>query len=1269
MRFTATGPNIPNELIDAQKRGELLFFCGAGVSVPAGLPSFEKLTKNVADKLHALDDKESEISNLLFNKQFDRTFTALKRTYGDEIVDSILLNELKLPQNPLLDNHENLLKLSINEENEPFIITTNFDLLFEKVNKEIRSFVPPYLPDLQSKESLSGIVYLHGKWINPKKNKPNNLIISSQNFGRAYLSHGWATRFLSNLLTRRTVVLIGYSGDDTLVRYLLEGLNSEGANANSIYAFERGEQGYIETKWSQLGATGISYPDHNDLWDTVAEWAKYAGDEQKWDRYINQLAQQSPKNLESFERGIITNYISTAEGAYKFMGLKPTPSSEWIYVFDKKIRLGQVEEIENTSGEKLLIDPIDLYGTDIDPSRSELDSLKENLKDKVGKDYISIFSDEHGVTLTEGLSNIHYENLWNVQSRIHALAIWFSKVAEQPAAIWWAQKQTNLHPAIIDQIKKRILDNPEVFLDRDLNFWIQNITTHVDKKKFSNQHEWYAIKKVLEKDQNPLLDLYFTYLKDVLSPILSMQPECNLEKTYIPTRTNEQYLFSKFDIDFPKYGSDNIEIHSENLQVVIKIISEKFIQYINLVNNLGDESTKYFFHNFYFPPINFDNPLKPQRNVYKKIGNLILWMCDLLKKLSIFNEELLIEVVKEWPNNDDLIFNRLKLFVWANSKSIDKLYINKDIKCLSNNFFWNRLIESDIMSFISNQWDNLDEDSRLLIEHKIIDYRQKSDHETCESYTDDKNYQVGRLLHKINQTKLGLSNYAYKEFTKIKSSDNWQENYAEQESLVAGVQSGLVSTNTSIEELDAIKDSTKFFEKVELLESDRSILFERKKPFIGFVTDNLSEALNKLLEELEKDNKREKYWIQFFDNVSSEVNQKQLCLIGEAILKLPQDIINSCRFTLTRFIEERLINACLNKKDLFWGVWDYIFNTLNLLGSEATSSAFGDSFESGRKVKKSRKTLEHAMNSPIGQLVDAIFKTYNTWNLKPHEFKSEVLWRLEIALQSKGEGSHHAISMITRNFNFLYENYETWSKYHLVPIFNPNNKNGEAAWDSFFNIRYKPSNRAILILKPFFIDLFKNELKWSKNERFKNHLASFLIKCCYWSYPKQKLFTNLEVRKILRSFDSDMLSHCLWILSDIVRKEKTWLSFGRFFFKNIWPKENFCQTSKTSKRLLDLAIDTSEYFSDIVKNIEPYLRNIEPSSLFLYQLTNDEDKHLLTEKYPQEVLLLLDKVIGQRVESYDNSLSKILEKIVREKPVLKNSIAWQRLYKLSISVF
>jgi hypothetical protein len=42
MRFAAQGPDIPADLLEARDRGEVVFFCGAGVSMPAGLPSFQR---------------------------------------------------------------------------------------------------------------------------------------------------------------------------------------------------------------------------------------------------------------------------------------------------------------------------------------------------------------------------------------------------------------------------------------------------------------------------------------------------------------------------------------------------------------------------------------------------------------------------------------------------------------------------------------------------------------------------------------------------------------------------------------------------------------------------------------------------------------------------------------------------------------------------------------------------------------------------------------------------------------------------------------------------------------------------------------------------------------------------------------------------------------------------------------------------------------------------------------------------------------------------
>ncbi|WP_279487625.1 hypothetical protein [Aeromonas veronii] len=43
MQFIPNGPDIPNELLHAHEEGRVLFFCGAGISYPAGLPGFGEL--------------------------------------------------------------------------------------------------------------------------------------------------------------------------------------------------------------------------------------------------------------------------------------------------------------------------------------------------------------------------------------------------------------------------------------------------------------------------------------------------------------------------------------------------------------------------------------------------------------------------------------------------------------------------------------------------------------------------------------------------------------------------------------------------------------------------------------------------------------------------------------------------------------------------------------------------------------------------------------------------------------------------------------------------------------------------------------------------------------------------------------------------------------------------------------------------------------------------------------------------------------------------
>ena len=52
MRFLADGPALPDDLLVARDAGQVILFCGAGVSMArAGLPDFPTLASRVIDRL------------------------------------------------------------------------------------------------------------------------------------------------------------------------------------------------------------------------------------------------------------------------------------------------------------------------------------------------------------------------------------------------------------------------------------------------------------------------------------------------------------------------------------------------------------------------------------------------------------------------------------------------------------------------------------------------------------------------------------------------------------------------------------------------------------------------------------------------------------------------------------------------------------------------------------------------------------------------------------------------------------------------------------------------------------------------------------------------------------------------------------------------------------------------------------------------------------------------------------------------------------------
>ena len=241
MRFLPDGPNIPDELLEERDNGNVVFLCGAGVSRPAGMPDFPELARYVVQELGTAEDAPSrgmlsqwddeKNVSVYARPSLDQIFNLLQQEYGARQIEALIAERLKTKYGTDVSAHETILRLSKSANGKPQIITTNFDLLFEKAaGRKLLTYVPPVLPDLASAQTLNGIVYLHGR-INSRINRGEGrqgLVVSSSDFGRAYLAEGWATRFIRDLLDQYIVVLLGYSANDPPVRYLLQGLHTRG---------------------------------------------------------------------------------------------------------------------------------------------------------------------------------------------------------------------------------------------------------------------------------------------------------------------------------------------------------------------------------------------------------------------------------------------------------------------------------------------------------------------------------------------------------------------------------------------------------------------------------------------------------------------------------------------------------------------------------------------------------------------------------------------------------------------------------------------------------------------------------------------------------------------------------------------------------------------------------------------------------------------------------------------------------------------------------
>ena len=318
--------DFPSPLLSDLRNGELVVFAGAGVSMgePACLPSFKELAEKIAQGTgEVLREKESE-------REPEDRFLGKLHQKGVKVHERAV-RELRGNNPKPTDLHKNLLRL-YQKSDQVRVVTTNFDLLFEEAAQDVFGAVPKVsqAPELPRGRDFNGIAHIHGDLKHPQ-----GIVLTDEDFGRAYITDAWASNFLVELFGRFTVLFVGYSHNDIILTYLARALSSDETKPRFALTDDSDLQ-----HWELLGVEPVIYPkpdakDHSRLYEGVRRLADRANfSVSDWQREITELAEKPPLSLDEEAADLIADSLSDAVRTRFFTQAATSP--EWIDWLNKR---------------------------------------------------------------------------------------------------------------------------------------------------------------------------------------------------------------------------------------------------------------------------------------------------------------------------------------------------------------------------------------------------------------------------------------------------------------------------------------------------------------------------------------------------------------------------------------------------------------------------------------------------------------------------------------------------------------------------------------------------------------------------------------------------------------------------------------------------------------------------------------------------------------------------------------------------------------------
>ena len=1258
MQLITDGPDIPDKLLQAHEEENVIFFCGAGISYPAGLPDFKGLVDKIYEHTGA---NRTLIQEDAYNKKkYDATLNLLEQDItGGRLVVRNALKEILQPNMRLKDasaTHLALLQLGRNREGGILrLVTTNFDRIFEKVAKNkkisINVHAAPMLP-VPKKSRWNGLVHLHG--LLPEKNEDDQsplqrLVLTSGDFGLAYLTERWAARFVSELFRNYVVCFIGYSIDDPVLRYMMDALAADrmlGETMPLAYAFgdcTPGKEDDRTIEWEAKGVTPILYQvpentnDHSLIHNTLKAWAQlYQEGTLGRERIITEYARIHPSESTKQDDfvGRMLWALSHESGlpARRFTEFAPVPPLDWLEFF----------AADRYNHE-------DLFRFKIAPPGTVDDKLSFSLINRP----VSYKNAPWMKLISDKVTSSRWDDVMS------NLAPWLTRHLNDPRLIIWIVEQGGqLHDHLkwliddrLSNIAKLENDGNKTELDKILNnspnaipdefmrtLWRLFLAGRV--KSSRNHIDTFSWEKRLERDGLNVISRL--ELRELLAPMVKIQ------KSYYPefhkVEKTRQQLNYEIVLAADTISSTIRKGNNKQWNVVLPGLLDEFqkllLDALDLYNEL-DEKEQYSDRSFWdMPSI---SPHWQNRN-FRDWTVLIELLRD--SWLQIFEKApaKANEIAKKWFKISYPTFKRLALFAASYGCITPSQWVNW-LTAYNAKWLWAIDTRRETMRLLVLQGAKLHSKAKIKLETAIITGPPR------DMFRDDleeerRHYRIEHAIW-LHLAKLKSGNYELGDEAATRYNDlsakNPEWKLAKDESDEFSHWMSCTGDPENLDEDTNINAPSTQNELVKWLKQNpqEDDLFYRDnwRETCKQYPENTAFALLELAREGKWPTKR---WEEAFYTWQERKDSRLLwAYLAPTLQTMPDEVFQKIVRSVSWWLE--IVPKSMDRlKDIFF-----------MLCSRILEFPYQDEVDNDSPVTK-------AINHPIGRITKALL---NLWFKDDPQDDDRLPPKIEPFFSklcdTKIVQFRHGRVILASRLISLFRLDRLWTQKYLIPLldWNINADEAQAAWEGFlWSPRlYQP---LLLAIKPQFFDTVHHYQNLGVHKR---QYAAFLT---YAALSQIDGYTTKDFQNAFNELPQEALEEAASTLSQALassedQREEYWTNKILPFWHNIWPKSQRIISNNIVSSLAYLCIEARNKFPESLTILFPWFKPIEDTNLVVHLLP----EYKLPELFPKECLKFLGAIIGKKIW-VTKELKQCLDIIIQKCPELKSNSQYIRLNEL-----